>query len=108
MSVSFTAPAALWLLAIIPVLWIARRWARTNFNPRQQVLQFAVRALLLAALAGALARPVISMGSTRISVVYVVDVSHSVSSRAITDAAARIDALNNEVRPSHSRIVAFG
>jgi len=42
------------------------------------------------------------------SVVYLVDVSHSVASRAITDAAVRIDALTAELRPSHSRIVAFG
>ena len=56
---------------------------RTNFNRRQQVPQGAVRSLLLAALAFALARPVISMGSSRMSVVYLVDLSHSISSRSI-------------------------
>lgn len=108
MSITWTAPAALWLLAVLPLLWLARRGGRTNFNPRQQRLQFAVRALLLAALAMALARPVISLGSSRVSVVYLVDVSHSIASRAISDAAARIDALEAEIRPDHSRVVVFG
>jgi uncharacterized membrane protein/uncharacterized protein YegL len=108
MSLTLTAPSALWLLLVIPLLWLARRWGRTNFNSRQQVLQAAVRSALLAALALALARPVISMGSSRLSVVYLVDLSHSISSKAIAETADAIDAFNNGVRPSHFRIVAFG
>jgi len=108
MDVSLTAPGALWLLAAVPLVWLARRFGRTNFNPRQQVLQAVCRSLLLAVLALALARPVISMGSSRMAVVYLVDVSHSVASRAITEAAARIDQLNTEAKPAHWRIVAFG
>src|SRR5262245_42742710 len=105
MSVTWTVPSALWLLLAVPVVWIALRFGRTNFNPRQQRVQAVVRSLLLVALAAALARPVISLGSSRLSVVYVVDASHSVSPRALTDAAARIDALTNEIRPAHTRIV---
>lgn len=108
MPITLTVPGALWLLAAIPLVWLARRFGRTNFTPRQQMLQAVCRSLLLAALALALARPVISMGSSRMSVVYLVDVSHSVSSRAITDAAAQIDAIGAELAPAHSRIVAFG
>ncbi len=108
MPITLTVPGALWLLAAIPLVWLARRFGRTNFNPRQQMLQTVCRSLLLAVLALALARPVISMGSARMSVVYLVDVSHSVSSRAITDAAAQIDAIGAELAPAHSRIVAFG
>ena len=108
MDVSLTAPGALWLLAAVPLVWLARRFGRTNFNPRQQVLQAVCRSLVLAVLALALARPVISMGSSRMAVVYLVDVSHSVASRAITEAAAKIDTLNTEAKPAHWRIVAFG
>ncbi|HSG01890.1 MAG TPA: VWA domain-containing protein [Vicinamibacterales bacterium] len=108
MDVTLTFPATLWLLLAVPFVWIARRFARTNFNPRQQVLQAVVRSVLLALLALALAQPVISFGSSRLSVVYVVDVSHSVSSAAIVAAADRIDALEREVRPSHHAIVVFG
>jgi uncharacterized membrane protein len=108
MELTWTAPEALWLLAAIPLVWIVRRFGRTNFDRRQQIAQAALRSLLLAALALALARPVVSLGSSRLSVIYVVDVSHSVSSRAVTDAAGRIDAITAELRPAHSSIVAFG
>ena len=108
MTLTWTSPAALWLLLVVPLIWPAYLAARTNFNPRQRVLQAAIRTLLLAAVAVALARPVISSSSSRQSIVYVVDVSHSVSTRAVEGAAARIDELNSQLRPAHSRIVAFG
>ena len=108
MGITWTSPAALWLLLAVPFVWLALRAGRTNFNPRQRVLQATVRSLLLAALALALARPVASRGSDRLSVVYLVDVSHSVSSKAMTDAAARIDTLESELRPDHSRVMVFG
>src|SRR6187455_2888218 len=108
MSISWTSPAALWLLVVVPVVWAVVRFSRTNFNPRQRYLQAAVRSLLLAALALALARPVSSTGSNRLSVVYLVDVSHSVASKAVSDAAGRIDALTLELKPDHSRVLAFG
>ena len=34
--VTWTAPAALWLLLAVPLVWLAHRFARTNFNPRQR------------------------------------------------------------------------
>ena len=108
MSMSLTSPGALWLLLAVPVVWLALRFARTNFSPRQRWVQAGVRSLLLAALALALARPVISSRATQTSVVFAVDVSHSISSRAIEQAAARIDGLVSELRPAHWRIVAFG
>ncbi len=108
MLVNWTDPSALWLLAAIPLVWLALPLARTNFNRRQRLLQAAVRSLLLAALACALARPVIATTSGRQSIIYIVDVSHSIASRAIDDAANRIDALNRDAKPAHFRIVAFG
>jgi Ca-activated chloride channel homolog len=106
--VTWTAPGALWLLAAVPLVWIGLRVSRTTFNPHQRRLQAALRSLLLAAIALAMARPVLSTSSPRHSVVYLVDVSHSISSRAIEDAAATIDGFNARVRPGHWRIVAFG
>ena len=108
MGLTWTAPEALWLLAAIPLVWIARRFGRINFDWRQQMAQSVVRSLLLAALALALARPVISMGSSRLSIVYAVDVSHSIATRAVIEAADRIEALSREADPDHTRIVAFG
>ena len=93
--ITWTAPGALWLLAAVPA-----RLARAPLRPDE--LQSAPAAAAgggaVAAARGARAARwrgrSISTGSSRLSVVYLVDVSHSVASRAITDAAARIDALN--------------
>ena len=106
--VTWTAPAALWLLAALPFVWLAHVIARTHFNSRQRWLQAGVRSLLLASVALALARPMISTTSSRESIVYAVDVSYSISSSAIEAAAKRIDDLNAALHPWHSRIVAFG
>ena len=103
----WTVPSALWLLALVPLVWVASKFSRTNFSPRQHLLQQVVRALVLIALAVALARPVMQIGSSNLSVVYLVDASYSVSSAAVADAGARITALNDGLRPDHSRIVAF-
>lgn len=108
MSLTWTTPSALWLLAVIPLVWVVLRFARTNFNPRQRALQTIVRSLLLVLLVLALARPVISAGSSRLSVVYLVDISHSVAAPEIAKAAGKIDELNAAIKPAHSRIVVFG
>ena len=106
--VNWTAPSALWLLALVPLVWLAHTVARTTFNPRQRFVQACVRSLLLAALVVALARPILSTTSARESIVYLVDVSHSVSGHAIEAAAERIDELDRAVHPTQSRIVVFG
>jgi Ca-activated chloride channel family protein len=106
--VTWTAPAALWLLAAVPLVWLAHAIARTNFNARQRAIQATVRSLILAAISMALAGPMIPTSSSRASIVYAVDVSYSVSSAAIEAAAKRIDDLNAGLHPSHFRVVAFG
>lgn len=107
-NLAWTVPSALWILAAIPLVWIAQRAARTTFNPRQRALQAAIRSCLVAALALALARPVASVRSTRESIVYAVDVSQSIGTPAIEQAARRIDEINAAAHPDHARIVAFG
>jgi Ca-activated chloride channel family protein len=107
-NLAWTTPAALWLLLAMPLVWIAHLAARTNFNRRQRRLQAALRSLLLGVIAIALARPVTTSRSSRESIVYAVDVSHSISSHAIEEAARRIDAIDAAVHPAHSRIIAFG
>jgi Ca-activated chloride channel homolog len=108
MSLTWTDPSALWLLALVPLVWVMHAFARTTFNARQRLLSGGLRSLMLAAIACALARPVIATGSSQQSIVYVVDLSYSVGSRAIEGAAIRIDELNAALKPAHARIVAFG
>ena len=107
-SLVWSVPSAFWLLLAIPLVWVAHFAARTNFNPRQRRLQAGLRGLVLALLALALARPVISSRSSRESIVYAVDVSQSVGTPAILDAAKRIDEINAAISPAHFRVVAFG
>lgn len=107
MTLTWTAPAALWLLAALPLVWLVPLVTRTSFNRRQRATQALVRSLLLVALALGLARPIISSDSSRQSVVYAVDISHSVATQAIEAAARKIDDLNAALRPEHARIVAF-
>src|ERR1044071_5056126 len=107
-QLAFAVPSALWLLLAVPLVWLAHLAARTNFNARQRRVQAAVRSLIVALLAVALARPVISTRSSRESIVYAVDVSQSMGSHAIEEAAKRIDDIQATVHPAHSRIVAFG
>jgi Ca-activated chloride channel homolog len=108
MVVTWTAPSALWLLLALPLVWLAVFMARNNFTPRQRWIQASARSLLLGVLAIALARPVVGTETARQSIVYAVDVSYSVSPAAIEAAAAKIDDIEGAVRPSRSRIVAFG
>lgn len=106
--VTFSNPA--WLLALVllpPYVWWAMTRARTNFNTRQKRAQAAVRGLVLALLSLALAQPIAHRSTDRLSIVYLVDASHSVSAASFASAAERIDALNAELQPDHARILAF-
>ena len=104
--VIWTAPEALWLLAAVPLVWLAHLVARTSFNPRQRRLQAAARSLILVALALALlARPfherAASIESSTCDAV-----SHSVSSRAIEAPRGRsTSSTPASVRPpAHCRV----
>ena len=95
------------LLVIPPFVWWAMSRTRTNFNIRQQKLQAGIRALVLILLALALAQPIVHRGTDRLSIVYLVDASHSVSASGLASAAERISALNAELTPEHHAILAF-
>jgi hypothetical protein len=107
-SITFAYPAALWGLAALPLLWLVTLISRTRFSVRQRLLQVTARSTLVALLAVALAQPVWSSRSSGLSVVYLVDISHSIAATALLDAATRIDDLNTQTRPETFRILAFG
>nr|MBA3950208.1 VWA domain-containing protein [Acidobacteriota bacterium] len=95
------------LLVVPPFVWWAMSRTRTNFNKRQQKLQAGVRAFVLVLLSSALAQPIVHRATDRLSVVYLVDASHSVSASALASAGERISALNAELNPDHHAILAF-
>jgi len=107
-TIAFGFVSAFWLLAVIPVMWLASSGRLVAHVTRHGLLHVVARSVLLAALIAALAQPVLSLTASRIAVVYLVDVSDSVASSAWKHAADVIDALNTATRPDDSRILAFG
>ena len=105
MTLEFGAPRVLWLLGLLPVLWLA---GHVGVGRQWRAWYSAARVVLIICLLGALAQPVLSLPASRTAIVYLVDVSHSVSARALESAAQAIDAMNAGVRPETSRILAFG
>ena len=86
------APRGLVALAVLPFLvWVASRSLADLPGP-QRVLGVAVRSLLIACLAIALARLARTTDATRVSTVYLVDVSESLTDEALAEAQARIEA----------------
>jgi len=105
---SFTAYWPVLLLAAIPWFWWIRGRSRTDLSSRHLKIATAVRSLALLLLAGALMRPVWTETGRWLSVVYVLDVSESVSPQGISSAIAWIEDAERTGTPDHSRFVAFG
>jgi uncharacterized membrane protein len=106
MSIDLGVPAALWLLVLLPVVWLTAWRGRSPL--RRRAAPAVVRSAVVACLAGALAEPVLSRPVSRVALIALVDASHSVSSGALAAAADTIDALAAEVRPDALRLLAFG
>ena len=108
MTMTFAAASNLWLLSLLPAVWLITWLVRSTFSRRQRLLQTLTRSLLLALIVGALAQPVVSVPRSRNAMVYLVDVSHSIASGALAAAADRIDAINGAIAPNRSSIILFG
>jgi len=104
MALDFGLPVALWLLVTLPLVWLAGRAG----VGRVRRVHIVLRALVIASVVTALAEPVVSWSASRVAMVYLVDVSHSVSTQAIDSAAAAIDAMTGALQPDESHIIAFG
>ena len=105
MTLEFGAPRILWLLTLLPLVWLAAN-ARLRLGSRRW--STTVRLLLMLALVAALAQPMVSLPATRTTVIYLVDGSQSVSARALEAVAQAIDTTNASLRPDAWRILAFG
>jgi uncharacterized membrane protein len=105
MTLEFAAPRALWLLTLLPLVWLA---GHAGLRLRAHGWSSTARLLILLCLTGALAQPMLSLPATQTMLVYLVDASHSVSMRALETAAQAIDSTNASVRPDTWRILAFG
>ncbi|WP_119072429.1 VWA domain-containing protein [Aggregatilinea lenta] len=75
---SFTNPGALWLLLLLPLLAVIG-WPRVTYRRRRDTLSLAVRLLLVALLIVGLAGIQVQQTADNLAVVFLVDVSDSVT-----------------------------
>jgi uncharacterized membrane protein len=101
-------PQALRLMLVLPLLWLVQLVARTDFHPVQRLLNSALRSLVVAALALALADPGVEHPVARTCSVWVVDTSASVDHEELADVFIELEAawLQRGLSPMH--LVVFG
>lgn len=97
----------LWLLLVLPLLWVFTWRHRRRHAPRRLLAASALRSLVLCLLAVALMRPALLHPVAAVSVVYALDVSHSIRPEDIESALRWIDTANVRHRPAQARIVTF-
>lgn len=97
----------LWLLLVLPLLWGSTWRQRRRHAPHRLLAASALRSLVLCLLVAALMRPALLHPVAAVSVVYALDVSHSIRSEDIEAALRWIDAANARHRAAQTRIVAF-
>src|SRR5258706_9833492 len=97
----------LWLLGLLPLMWLAAFRHRTRSSRWRMTLAVVLRSLALAALALALTQPVLQRAITDISVVYALDVSRSVAPAFVLGALDWMRQANREGEPAQARYVVF-
>ena len=107
MRFSFDTYWPLLLLLVIPYLWWVQRRTQTDLSPKHLKLAGFVRSAIVALIVFALMQPVIYRSGAWISVVYLLDVSQSVSPPAIQSAIQWIQQTNEAGHPDHARFIPF-
>ncbi|MCC7548763.1 MAG: VWA domain-containing protein [Burkholderiales bacterium] len=97
----------LWFLTALPALWWLTWRDRRAHGRRRLWSACLLRSLAFALVIAALVRPAALCPVDEVSVVYALDLSHSVRARDIDAALRWIDTADAAHRPGQSRIVAF-
>lgn len=105
MSVEY--PWLLTALVLLPFAWWLGRRTQVSLTRRHHRVVTVLRLLALACLVAALVAPAWRGVSTKISVVYALDVSHSVAPQFIDAALGWIEDANRRGQPGRSRVLAF-
>ena len=103
----FSSAWPLLLLAALPAVGLLAVRSRAAIGRGRTLTAASLRCLTLALIAVALLRPVLRTSDERISVLYAIDISRSISPAFVESALDWIDAVNRRHRPAHSRVVAF-
>jgi Ca-activated chloride channel family protein len=104
---SLTQTWPLWLLVLPPLLWIAADRHHTSAGRWRMRVSVALRSAAIAALVLALTQPMLQRTITDISVVYVLDVSHSIAPAFVQSALEWMRQANRTGEPAHARYVVF-
>ena len=104
---SLTQAWPLWLLVLLPLMWLAAWRHRTRLSRWRMTLAVALRSSALAALVLALTQPVLQRTITDISVVYALDVSRSVAPAFVQSALDWMRQANKTGKPAQARYVVF-
>ena len=86
-------PTWLYLIGLVPFFFVVRAHSLTDLSTLQQIVQSGVRALLIAGIALALARPAWTTSDDKVATVVLVDVSESVSDAQLEAARQYVGAL---------------
>ncbi len=106
-EVTLLEPRALMVLALLPwVLW-ALSWSLASLSRARMFTSCVLRMVGITAIAIALARPITRSDATRVSNVFVVDVSDSISDQALRAVGARIDAALRARADNNVQLVTF-
>ena len=95
------------LLVVLPLLWLAASRHRTPLRRWRIRVAMALRSCALAALVLALTQPMLQRTMTDISVVYVLDISHSIAPAFVQGALEWMRQANRTAQPAHARYVVF-
>lgn len=104
---ALTQTEPLWLLGLLPLLWIAAWRHRTQLSRWRMSLAVALRSLALGALVLALSQPVIERAISDVSVVYALDVSRSIAPGFVLGALDWMRQANLQGQPAQARYVVF-
>ena len=105
--ITFQTYWPLLLLAAIPVFWWVSRRTLMDLSPGHLRLGTLIRSAIVLCLALALTQPVLIQSGYWVSVVYLLDVSQSVSPQAISEAVDWIEATEAAGEADHSRFIPF-
>ena len=101
---------AYWPLAIvvlIPFIWRTGQSTVADLSPKHLRLSSLLRSTIITLLVFALMQPTFFRNGSAVSVVYLLDVSESISSAAIQNAIQWIRKTNDTAHPSDARYIAF-
>lgn len=100
-------PQALWLLIVLPAVWLLGFAARRDHSARRLLGSVVLRSLTLTLLILAIAQPRLFVRDEAVSVVYALDISRSVAPASVSGALEWIRTANARFQPAEARYLVF-